>query len=807
MDQNTQFMHAGSHGRPWALSAQVQRVGPWGVTAGQVPSPWPQAGDVVEVQRSGGQVLQAQVVSDQLLSDRECRQVGIPQLDVGPGFYAQVQIEGSAPDQRYALRVCTSDQQLLQNCRLFKRNPYQPGPAPLLPALATPAYLQQQSERPRTQEQNPVGQASAEPQFAPPALPDILDLDPASAEAFRTRLPEGCYLLRFTPANAQPNSYLWGTLRVHHQPSAVSASADLYLQRILPHDFDPTLRSVLSWPDPDPRSGIPHFPAVDYRYYMRLTAAYMHAQQAYLEFEPHLYDQHADRWIAQGKRICQLTAQADNGGPRQLQGDVRTADQMVRGHLHAIAVANHLRQATVDLYGQQQALQAEANLQRDLQQAGWNVQLRQGSAPRRVPQRQVWNRGEAHAALRDLYQSQDQSQQQPWNYTVLRVPQLDDPTCQGIAFAHTSPDGRPCSATVFGEGQVNRQGQDQSGNPHLTIAALGLNGPAGVLNDGPSSHAEHRLRHLPDIAARPDRRRSSHDARHSTDMVRLDVQQQQRTGLSLQVLPLAPAVPLGAPVRLTLRIHNRGAQALPLPQRIALESGTLSGQVRSHGGQVRRIGTEAQRIAHNPLQPLAPNAHIEVDVLLLSGPDGALFASPGLHEVTVHLHYLVAGVPLCLTGNGSIMVGSALDGAHSLAAHQVLSSRELPILCDVLGDHLSEGRSALQAALAQPVLRPHFLAIEAARLATPFFERQADHSVAHQCLQGNCVLSQSERQRLQRLVQQGQQASQEHFQAVAPLQRVQPSGSLTAGHTRQNHPQAPDEAHTVERTLGAVAAL
>ena len=62
------------------------------------------------------------------------------------------------------------------------------------------------------------------------------------------------------------------------------------------------------------------------------------------------------------------------------------------------------------------------------------------------------------------------------------------------------------------------------------------------------------------------------------------------------------------------------------------------------------------------------------------------------------------------------MVTPPVDDAHAEAALKVLTTPDALLTLALGGDHLDEGIEAIQAALDNPVLRPHFAYIEAKRV-------------------------------------------------------------------------------------------
>lgn len=93
------------------------------------------------------------------------------------------------------------------------------------------------------------------------------------------------------------------------------------------------------------------------------------------------------------------------------------------------------------------------------------------------------------------------------------------------------------------------------------------------------------------------------------------------------------------------------------------------------------------------------------------------------------------------------MVTSAVDQAHAEAALKVLSTPDTLLSLAIGGDHLYEGMAAIDAAIANPVLRPHFAYIEAKRMATRFRDRKADFGAAAKLIDSSTVMSPAELKR------------------------------------------------------------
>jgi hypothetical protein len=99
------------------------------------------------------------------------------------------------------------------------------------------------------------------------------------------------------------------------------------------------------------------------------------------------------------------------------------------------------------------------------------------------------------------------------------------------------------------------------------------------------------------------------------------------------------------------------------------------------------------------------------------------------------------------------MVTSAVDDAHAAAALKVLSAPDALLTLVFGGDHLADGIEAIQTAVEDPVLRPHFAYVEAKRLAERFWEREADLGVAAPLIEDSTVMSPAEIKKAAELVQ------------------------------------------------------
>jgi hypothetical protein len=101
-------------------------------------------------------------------------------------------------------------------------------------------------------------------------------------------------------------------------------------------------------------------------------------------------------------------------------------------------------------------------------------------------------------------------------------------------------------------------------------------------------------------------------------------------------------------------------------------------------------------------------------------------------------------VEVVVAGETGVMVTAAVDRAHAEAALKVLSTPDALLTLVLGGDHVKDGINAIQTALKNPVLKPHFAYIEAKRLAERFGERQGNPEAATSLIGADTVMSLAE---------------------------------------------------------------
>jgi hypothetical protein len=202
-----------------------------------------------------------------------------------------------------------------------------------------------------------------------------------------------------------------------------------------------------------------------------------------------------------------------------------------------------------------------------------------------------------------------------------------------------------------------------------------------------------------------------------------------------------------------VELVNTTEEAMLAPNTLGMKSGLVRGTVVDPAGTVRTFAPLVQCIEENPVGSLDSNQSIVDSITLLRGGQGALFTALGVHRITVEVHWGSGGAEAVATGETSILVTPVVDEAHAEAALKVLSTPDALLTLVLGGDHLTEGVEAIQAAVENPVLRPHFAFVEAKRLAKPFWDREADLEGASELIEESTVMSPAEIERAAKLVE------------------------------------------------------
>jgi hypothetical protein len=202
-----------------------------------------------------------------------------------------------------------------------------------------------------------------------------------------------------------------------------------------------------------------------------------------------------------------------------------------------------------------------------------------------------------------------------------------------------------------------------------------------------------------------------------------------------------------------VELVNTSGESMFAPSTLGMKSGLVRGTVVDPSGTLRTFAPLVLCVEENPVGSLDPGQSIVDSITLLRGGQGPLFPSSGVYSITVEVHWGSGGAEATVTGKTSIIVTPAVDEAHSEAALKVLSAPDALLTLVLGGDHLTDGIEAIQSAVENPVLRPHFAYIEAKRLAKPFWEREADPEAASELIDESTVMSPAEIEKAARLVE------------------------------------------------------
>ncbi len=244
-----------------------------------------------------------------------------------------------------------------------------------------------------------------------------------------------------------------------------------------------------------------------------------------------------------------------------------------------------------------------------------------------------------------------------------------------------------------------------------------------------------RLRHAPDVWVRPGGQPFLHN--FAFEPIPLADLTREEPNLHLELQPLSDVLPLGAPLRLELKLENRSPNgtAHAAPKSLSLKSGCVSGRVVTPSG-VKKVFATAVRYSGEGTMLLGGRTRgkkrrksLTHSMTLLRGPDGALLASPGTYRVEVEIAWEQPGAGrTAVSAAASVLVTAPADKDqdHALAALKILSDPDvmLPLIFrtgpDPRGDvrtESSESESAFLTVLRNPLLAPHFWVLLAKKLA------------------------------------------------------------------------------------------
>jgi len=619
----------------------------------------------------------------------------------------------------------------------------------------------------------------------------------------------GCWLLNYKPTGAPLVSYD-GTLRVESHAAGRTASGDLYQRPtiFLPLPITSPIPLLGGRPEtslkpillagPNPASGIPILSRSRYRYYIRVTALPEHfylGNSFNLGFELWRFTA-PNSWALDSTLTTQMVRMpAPAGYPSSgdyAEGDVKNAANAVIGRLTMGWLSSYYRRCTVEIdtvSGSEQPTNSGLGhtWQTVMDAVGWQVAVHLSDTNVAEASGGSWSDAEMHAAM--LARRAVVNLDTEWRYHVLAVKNIDS-TPRGIMYDNGGTDSNNVPregigiashwTIAAGWGTVSGKRFGTAAAPYFrtavhevghamglyhnsadfgfmctsdVIAAAGTPATPFPSNIQWSFHPDNlkQLRHSPDPFVRPGSVAFGGASTAAPNITPTDLEA-EILGLDVDVTPLLGEVPLGAPVRIGIALVNRGDQPVQVPANLSLKSEFVSGSVGDPSGTVRSFRTLVHCVEDQPFKLLQPGERISESMTLMRGAEGALFGVPGVHEVKVEVHWEIDGLVARAAGSATVMVTAAVEARHAEAAHRVLSTPDAHLVLAIGGDHLTEGLDAIQAALDSAVLKPHFAAIAAKRLAKRFHKRKADPKGASALLDYDTVMSDTERSKLTTLL-------------------------------------------------------
>ena len=642
----------------------------------------------------------------------------------------------------------------------------------------------------------------------PPPLPEEVYLVGPTGDASEevsVSLTEGCYLIEYVPDSTRGSQQFEGTLRVERTGSGVIASGDLYSTlggnaSVAHRDFSMDRRPPADIPI------FPRDKYAAYLRVVKISEvgpAAARSVRIAVQIWPYDHSQH--RWNKESTRTIELTRTGPSYSiPSRgalFRGTVKNGSGARTGRATMRWVASNLREATVEIdrvpaTDPLEGDQAGHNWQSVFAKVGWEVSAANNDVNVKEPSGMSWSTAELHAAMLSRRTSGADLDRE-WRYHLLGVQKIDI-TPRGVMFdagasdsnnvpregaaiaSHwmvpTGPDPNACGKS-WGETAGQRFGACPA--PYFRAAvheishAMGLGHPSsgagshflvgtnGIVCNATSTipfpgniewrHSPEdteRLRHLPDHWVRPGGhpvRFREGAATYSEVPISPDDSVVDPGSLTLSVTPVIDSVPIGAPVRIEVVLANTGTTSVVVPAHFSLRNGTLSGHVVGPSGTCRSYRSLVQCLDEpRMVSHLAPGEMLTHSETLIRGADGALFSEDGWHRIEVDATWTVGDVTFRESGETSVLVTPPEGEAHEAAAQQVLSAPDTLLVLALGGDHLTEGISAIRAALENPVLRPHYAFIEAKRLARRFFNRAPDVERGLALLDEATVLSDAE---------------------------------------------------------------
>ncbi|KAH6667947.1 hypothetical protein B0J14DRAFT_619917 [Halenospora varia] len=606
----------------------------------------------------------------------------------------------------------------------------------------------------------------------------------------------GAWLVNYSPVGSTFVAYD-GTIRVEATAGGRRASGDLYQRPTIRIPF-PVPRTIML-PPPNPSNGIPIQPIKQYRYYLRVTKILENitfGKSFDLGLQMFLFtptSAGSGTWSPAPAAAIDCTATmtwipAPAGYPSSgdyLEGDLKQdGTNTILGRFKMGWLSQYFRKAVVEIdtvAGSEQPLDSGN---------GHNWQTRTRCPP---PTGEGWSDSEMNDAMIKHHEAVNLDLE--WHYHILAV-HLIDSTPRGIMYDAGATDsdhipredlGISTHWTIDqGWGTVSGIRFGLAKAPHFRTAvhelghALGLyhnTVDLGYMNTSDviaragtaalpfpanikwafADNDLKRLRHFPDIFIRPggvpfgEANDINPPLTPDDRALMLDMPE-----LKLEITPLLTEVPLGAPVRVELKLTNTSDMEVTVPARIDLKSTCVHGVVKDASGTARNFKSIIGCVDEEPLTQLAPKESVSKSLTLLRGGDGALFPMSGVSEISVTLRWALPSAgeageqPLAIViGSAAVFITGASSGSHAKAAHKVLTCPDAHLILALGATHLTTGVEAVEAAVANDVLGKHWNVVKAKALAKAGGKENGRKLLGDK---HECVMSHDEKDKLERLL-------------------------------------------------------